>query len=264
MSDDLATTTEPAAGPSGEFEVTITARARHGILLRAIREWGGVAGLAREIGVNSGTLGQWVNLKATPGRRKNYNGHESVYMKKTVRAAVAKLCQICKCRAQDLFPDWLTKERLRATTTTIEFTRSVAATSLSDLRKEVALLEAPSNGDLDAATQLEVRELLDRAIDSLTYREREVLKLRYGLGDGYAYTLEECGRIFRITRERVCQTELRALHKLQHSVRCNELKDYAGVPGGRCVCGKHFLNEHAARLHSKECPVAQRISGVAK
>jgi RNA polymerase sigma factor (sigma-70 family) len=50
--------------------------------------------------------------------------------------------------------------------------------------------------------------------DGLTYREREVIKLRYGVGDGYSYTLEEVGRIFKVTRERVRLIEAKAVLKL--------------------------------------------------
>ncbi|NLE38553.1 MAG: RNA polymerase subunit sigma-70, partial [Pirellulaceae bacterium] len=59
-----------------------------------------------------------------------------------------------------------------------------------------------------------------------TYREREIIRLRYGLGDGYTYTLEEVGRIFKVTRERVRQIESKAVHKLQHPVRAEKLAGF--------------------------------------
>ncbi|MFO0822423.1 MAG: sigma factor-like helix-turn-helix DNA-binding protein [Gemmataceae bacterium] len=59
-----------------------------------------------------------------------------------------------------------------------------------------------------------------------TYREREIIKLRYGLGGGYTYTLEEVGRIFKVTRERaVRQIETKAVRKLQHPVRSRQQED---------------------------------------
>src|SRR5207302_1749749 len=63
-------------------------------------------------------------------------------------------------------------------------------------------------------------------IETLTYREREIIKLRYGLGDGYTYTLEEVGRIFKVTRERVRQIEAKAVRKLQHPVRSRQLEGF--------------------------------------
>jgi RNA polymerase primary sigma factor len=60
----------------------------------------------------------------------------------------------------------------------------------------------------------------------LSYREREIIRLRYGLVDGYAYTLEEVGRIFSVTRERVRQIEAKAVRKLQHPVRSHKLSGF--------------------------------------
>jgi len=61
---------------------------------------------------------------------------------------------------------------------------------------------------------------------SLTERERKVLELRFGLGDGYSRTLEEVGRQFRVTRERIRQIEAKALRKLRHPIRSRKLRDY--------------------------------------
>ena len=67
--------------------------------------------------------------------------------------------------------------------------------------------------------------------EDLTYREREIIKLRYGLGDGYTYTLEEVGRIFKVTRERVRQIEAKAVRKLQHPVRSRQLEGFLESTG---------------------------------
>ncbi|HYO25041.1 MAG TPA: sigma-70 family RNA polymerase sigma factor [Lacipirellulaceae bacterium] len=71
-----------------------------------------------------------------------------------------------------------------------------------------------------------LREKIDELLKTLTYREREIIRLRYGLTDGYCYTLEEVGRIFKVTRERVRQIEAKAVAKLQHPVRSCELSEY--------------------------------------
>ena len=60
---------------------------------------------------------------------------------------------------------------------------------------------------VSVATQEMLKFKIDNVLKTLTYREREIIKLRYGLGDGYTYTLEEVGRIFKVTRERVRQIE---------------------------------------------------------
>jgi RNA polymerase primary sigma factor len=79
-------------------------------------------------------------------------------------------------------------------------------------------LKTASNGIL--------RDKIEALLKTLTYREREIIRLRYGLGDGYTYTLEEVGRIFKVTRERVRQVESKAIRKLQHPVRQRRLANF--------------------------------------
>ncbi len=71
-----------------------------------------------------------------------------------------------------------------------------------------------------------LRDKIDVLLKSLTFREREIIRLRYGLVDGYSYTLEEVGRIFKVTRERVRQIEAKAVSKLQNPVRAAQLSGY--------------------------------------
>jgi RNA polymerase primary sigma factor len=79
---------------------------------------------------------------------------------------------------------------------------------------------------VETATSEMLRERIDQVLKTLTYREREIIKLRYGIGDGYTYTLEEVGRIFKVTRERVRQVEAKAIRKLQHPVRARKLEGF--------------------------------------
>ncbi len=78
----------------------------------------------------------------------------------------------------------------------------------------------------DSAMHEMLKDKIDLVLKSLTYREREIIRLRYGLGDGYSYTLEETGRIFKVTRERIRQIESKALKKLQHITRSHHLKGF--------------------------------------
>ena len=83
-----------------------------------------------------------------------------------------------------------------------------------------------------SASQCMLREKIEGLLKTLTYREREIIRLRYGLGDGYTYTLEEVGRIFKVTRERVRQIEAKAVRKLQHPVRSKQLEGFLeGIAG---------------------------------
>ncbi len=88
-------------------------------------------------------------------------------------------------------------------------------------------VESPVN----AATNEMLKDKIEAVLKTLTYREREIIKLRYGLGDGYTYTLEEVGRIFKVTRERVRQIEAKAVRKLQHPVRSRQLEGFLDVWG---------------------------------
>jgi RNA polymerase primary sigma factor len=79
---------------------------------------------------------------------------------------------------------------------------------------------------IQAAGHEMLKERIDDVLSTLTFREREIVKLRYGIGDGYTYTLEEVGRIFRVTRERVRQIEAKAVRKLRHPVRARQLASF--------------------------------------
>jgi RNA polymerase primary sigma factor len=78
----------------------------------------------------------------------------------------------------------------------------------------------------EAASHQLLKEQVTDVLNSLTYRERKVLGLRFGLEDGRSRTLEEVGREFRVTRERIRQIEAKALRKLRHPSRSKKLKDY--------------------------------------
>jgi RNA polymerase primary sigma factor len=71
-----------------------------------------------------------------------------------------------------------------------------------------------------------LKDRIEHLLKTLTYREREIIRLRYGLADGYSYTLEEVGRIFKVTRERVRQIEAKAVGKMQNPMRASQLEDF--------------------------------------
>ncbi len=109
-----------------------------------------------------------------------------------------------------------------------------------------------SGAPSDATANDMLRARIEHVLKTLTYREREIIKLRYGIGDGYTYTLEEVGRIFKVTRERVRQVEAKAIRKLQHPVRARKLQSF--VEGAKLREGrdrhapksKGLLNGHTA------------------
>jgi RNA polymerase primary sigma factor len=92
---------------------------------------------------------------------------------------------------------------------------------LEDYREEDPLYEM---------NQDSLKNRIADVLGALNYREREIIRLRYGLADGYTYTLEEVGKIFSVTRERVRQIEAKAVRKLQHPVRSRRLMGFLDRP----------------------------------
>ncbi|HEU4338676.1 MAG TPA: RNA polymerase sigma factor RpoD [Planctomycetota bacterium] len=86
--------------------------------------------------------------------------------------------------------------------------------------------DASAESPVSAATHEMLKEKIESVLHTLSFREREIIKLRYGIGTGYTYTLEEVGRIFKVTRERVRQIEAKAIKKLQHPIRSRKLEGF--------------------------------------
>ncbi len=78
----------------------------------------------------------------------------------------------------------------------------------------------------DAAGHKMLQDRLRKLLEQLSWREREIVKMRYGLGDGYNYTLQEVAYVFRVTRERIRQLEARALRRLQDPRLSAQLVDF--------------------------------------
>jgi RNA polymerase primary sigma factor len=83
---------------------------------------------------------------------------------------------------------------------------------------------------LQDMNQVSLKDRIAEVLSALNYREREIIRLRYGLADGYTYTLEEVGKIFSVTRERVRQIEAKAVRKLQHPIRSRKLSGFLDRP----------------------------------
>ena len=103
------------------------------------------------------------------------------------------------------------------------------------------------------ASNVILRGKIDDLLKTLTYREREIVRLRYGLNDGYTYTLEEVGRIFKVTRERVRQIEAKAVRKLQNPMRAQQLEGF--VPDADTALYNRELDDAAPTR--QELPTAE-------
>ncbi len=151
---------------------------------------------------------------------------------------MSKLRKVSKQLLQDKGREPTIEETAKAAGVSLEETRRVLKISRHPISLDRPVGESEDSyfGDfiedggiespVNAATQEMLKDKIDTVLKTLTYREREIIKLRYGLGDGYTYTLEEVGRIFKVTRERVRQIEAKAVRKLQHPVRSKQLKGF--------------------------------------
>jgi RNA polymerase primary sigma factor len=159
---------------------------------------------------------------------------------------MSKLRNVSKKLLQEMGREPTIEETARAANISVEETRRVLKISKQPISLDRPVGESEDSyfGDfieddsaespVQAATQEMLKDKIDQVLKTLTYREREIIKLRYGLGDGYTYTLEEVGRIFKVTRERVRQIEAKAVRKLQHPVRSRQLEGFLDGRLGRC------------------------------
>jgi RNA polymerase primary sigma factor len=151
---------------------------------------------------------------------------------------MSKLRNVSKKLLQEMGREPSIEETARAAGISVEETRRVLKISRHPISLDRPVGESEDSyfGDfieddgadspVSAATQEMLKDKIEQVLKTLTYREREIIKLRYGLGDGYTYTLEEVGRIFKVTRERVRQIEAKAVRKLQHPVRSRQLEGF--------------------------------------
>src|SRR4051794_26596367 len=156
---------------------------------------------------------------------------------------MSKLRNVSKKLLQEKGREPTIEETARAANITIEETRRVMKISRHPISLDRPVGESEDSyfGDfiedeaaespINAATQEMLKEKIDSVLKTLTYREREIIKLRYGLGDGSTYTLEEVGRIFKVPRERVRQIEAKAVRKLQPPVRSRQLEGFLESTG---------------------------------
>jgi RNA polymerase primary sigma factor len=113
---------------------------------------------------------------------------------------------------------------LRVSTDTLSLQKPVGEDEDSELGHFIEDTDALPPGE--AATQELLREKLEQLLETLTPRQARILRLRFGLADGHVYTLEEVGRKFGVTRERIRQIEAQALGRLRHPHRSRQLKGF--------------------------------------
>ena len=118
--------------------------------------------------------------------------------------------------------------KVRQTLVTAEEPRSLESPVGDEENSQLGdfIPDEDATAPIEAAAREMLRDQIKSALEVLNPREREVLELRFGLVDGRDHTLEEVGRHFKVTRERIRQIEAKALRKLRHPTRSRHLRDY--------------------------------------
>lgn len=157
-----------------------------------------------------------------------------VHMVETIN----KLIRVSRQLLQEMGREPLPEEVAKEMDITVERVREIMKIAQEPVSLETPIGEEEDShlGDFiedhdapapaDAASFILLREQLDEVLETLTQREKKVLELRFGLEDGRSRTLEEVGRFFGVTRERIRQIEAKALRKLRHPSRSKKLKDF--------------------------------------
>jgi RNA polymerase primary sigma factor len=151
---------------------------------------------------------------------------------------INKLNRVSRLLVQDLGREPTPEEIAKAMSMSVDKVRKVFKIAQQPISLETPIGEDKDShfGDfiedqkiespLDATTDVLRQEQIEKVLKTLTEREEKVLRLRFGIGDGYPRTLEEVGAIFNVTRERVRQIETKALRKLRHPSRSKRLKEF--------------------------------------
>lgn len=223
--------------------IKATLKLQNAHVARAIERCGSVKELAEELGMSTSTVSHWLNFRSSP----RWRHAKTDKMKQVVR----KLTKLAGASLADIFPD-LTKEERAALSSNHTKESVVETKNLTHSLAQNLVYEPNVEEQVDAEV---LRERLKGILESLGYREREIIKLRYGLPDGNAYTLEEVAEIFEVGRERIRQIEAKALRKLQRPSRLKGLVEFVqdAVTGATCPdCRKRFCNMNAMMLHRRE------------
>ena len=184
-----------------QFTIGIQAKARNGVMLKFREDAGIVQVKAAELaGVSASCWCAMETMKFkqyTPGSK-----------------AVEKIAEFIGCAKADIYPPEFYHQEIGTTRTAYKRFNTSMLLEVKNRQEERLLLADPS----EEVEQGLKNEIILRHLKYLTYREREILKLRYGLSpDGYIYTYREIGEIFKVTRERIRVIEAKALRKLKKS-----------------------------------------------
>lgn len=202
------------------MRIAIEQRLKNGFLVEAVEKAGGQKALAEYLGIHYTTVNMWLNFRNFP------------ILSSRVPRSVERNERLDKLFVEligrglaEIFPDEIRTE---------DFARLEKRKQLildltpEQLRAAGALPELPPAPD-EAVNHRELGELISEKLDQLKPREAQVLRMRFGLGGYSPMTMDEVGRHFGFTIERVRQIEAKALRRLRHPTMTRDLKSFVGV-----------------------------------
>jgi RNA polymerase sigma factor (sigma-70 family) len=207
---------------ANNFDVTLQIKAKHADLWAAACKLGSVKALADAIGMDQSTVGQWIALRAVPNFTRPQSKLGNPERRKMLEM---KLFELTGKTVDELWPPAVREQDFLNLPKTTEITRSADVRGLALYQEEILSLPLPDA----VAEKLELTEQIETVLKSLTFREREIVKKRYGLCGEFPMTLEEIGKGFLISKDRVRQIEAKAIRKMQHPKRSGKLKEFAGI-----------------------------------
>ena len=186
--------------------VTVKAAMRHGDLHAAIKKFGSMVALAEHLIVPYASLGSWYRYESCPPATESLPH----WPQSRIDELEKKLFEITGKLMDDLFPDAVRDPEFLGLDKTIESTKEVDANLLLTMAHSIRGIEYR---EPDAVEQQELSVAVHASLGTLSWREREVVKLRYGIGCE-AMTLEDVGHVLKVGKERVRQIEAQAIRKL--------------------------------------------------
>ena len=148
-----------------------------------------------------------------PGRGYRFSTYAYYWIMQRMQRALEENTNLIR------WPGYRVRELVRANRRGETEHLSLGERAVVPLESDEGIMEDPWHGSTDTLNHAMLKEKIDAVLRTLTYRQREIIKLRFGLGNGFTYTLDEVGRIFNLSKERVRQIEAKAVRKLKHPVR---------------------------------------------
>lgn len=205
---------------NSKFEIAVKARAKHGLIFKYMTEhnltW---LEMAKKLGISTGTFSKIIHFRWVP--TKNYQN----------KKVVEKLCSFFHCDLENILPNELAQQ-IKNNSEIAELLQKEQTVYKEVDVEYLGYAEVPQSllaykEDFDK--QIDLKETIEKILETLTPKEKKIIQMRFGIGDGVDHTLGEIGREFGVTRERIRCIEARAIRKLKHPSRFKnlmQLKEY--------------------------------------